>query len=160
MLLPSTGSATIEGRKFSLDSGVAGYDYTHGMLNRHTTWRWAFALGRTKEGIPIAFNVVQGYVGEPECAVWIGNELVGVGEGRFEFDRATPLSEWRIRTSDKVLDVKFAPGAMHADKKNLGLVRSDFVQPVGTYSGTIRIGDRVHELENVLGVAEDQNVVW
>ncbi len=50
---------------------------------------------------------------------------------------------------------------MHAEEKNFGVIRSHFVQPVGTYAGTIRLPDRAPlELDGVLGVTEDQDVLW
>jgi hypothetical protein len=49
---------------------------------------------------------------------------------------------------------------MHAEQKNFGLNHSRFVQPVGKYAGMLRVGGRELELDGVLGVTEDQDVLW
>lgn len=139
--------------------GLAGYDFSHGLLERHTAWRWAFLLGRARSGERVAVNLVSGFVGEGECAVWTDRGLFPLGEGRFDFDRADPLRPWSVETADGAR-LRFAPGAAHREEKNLGLVRSRFVQPVGLWSGAIPCGGRVLEIEGALGVAEDQDVVW
>jgi hypothetical protein len=159
-LLAVRGELTVGGRNRSLGGALAGYDYTNGLLPRRTTWCWAFALGRAKSGERVAFNLVQGFVGEPECAAWVDGELFPLKEGRFAFDREQPLSEWRVSTSDGAVDLRFKPGGMHSEEKNLGVVASRFVQPAGRYWGTLRVGGRDLVLEGVLGVTEDQDVLW
>ncbi len=159
-LLAVRGDVTVGGKRRSLDGALAGYDYTHGLLPRHTAWRWAFALGRATSGECVAFNLVQGFVGEPECAAWVDGEVFALREGRFSFDRDQPLAEWRVSTADGAVDLRFKPGGMHAEHKNLGLVASRFVQPAGAYFGTIRVGGKELVLDGVLGVTEDQDVVW
>ena len=173
-LLAARGEVTVHGQRRSLHDALGGYDYTHGLLARRTKWRWAFALGRAKTGERVAFNLVQGFVGEPECAAWVNGDVFPLREGRFELDRDEPLAEWRVSTADGAVDLRFKPGAMHSDHKNLGVVASRFVQPVGVYAGTMRLGGsavggssaaaamagRELVLEGVLGVTEDQDVLW
>jgi hypothetical protein len=159
-LLAVEGELSVAGKSRPLRYALGGYDYTHGLLARHTMWRWAFALGRAKTGERVAFNLVQGFVGEPECAAWVDGEVFPLREGRFELDRDEPLAEWRVSTADGGVDLRFKPGGMHSEEKNLGLVASRFVQPVGTYAGTLRVGGRELVLDGVLGVTEDQDVLW
>ena len=159
-LLAATGDLVVAGQRYPLDGALAGYDYTHGLLARRTIWRWAFALGHAKTGERVGFNLVQGFVGEPECAAWVDGELFPLTEGRFAFDRDRPLAEWRVSTADGAVDLKFAPAGMHSEDKNLGLIASKFVQPCGLYSGTLRVGGKELVLERVLGVTEDQDVLW
>ena len=160
-LLDVRGHAIVRGERLELDGALAGYDYTHGLLARRTTWRWAWLLGRAKSGERVAMNLVEGFVGEAECALWIDGELFPLAEGRFEFDAARPLEPWRVRTADGGVDLRFVPGGMHSDDTNLGVVASRFVQPAGLFSGTIRAEGRAPlELDGVLGVTEDQEVLW
>ena len=45
--------------------------------------------------------------------------------------------------------------------KDFGVVKSHFVQPVGVYAGTIAVPGRAPlALDGVLGVTEDQDVLW
>ena len=159
-LLDVRGELEVGDRRFSLDGAFGGYDYTHGLLARHTVWRWAYALGRAKTGERVAFNLVQGFVGEPECTAWVDGEVFPLCEGRFAFDAGSPLSEWRVTTADGAVDLRFTPGGMHSEEKDLGLVASRFVQPAGSYRGTLRVGGRTLDLDGVLGVTEDQEVLW
>ena len=160
-LLRVTGGVTVCGRRHGLDGALAGFDYTQGLLARHTAWRWAFALGRARGGERVGLNLVEGFVGEPECAVWIDDELFPLGEGRFEFDRDRPLAPWRVRTVDDRVDLRFEPGGMHAERRSLGLIRSRFVQPVGLFHGRIApAGQGELALERVVGVTEDQDMLW
>lgn len=161
VLLPVTGAARIAGQRMSLDGGLGGYDYTNGYLARHTAWRWAYAMGRAESGERLGLNLVSGFNGERECAIWIDDEVFGVGEGRFEFDPKDPRAPWHVTTADGVVDLDFTPGGLHAEHKDLGLVRSHFIQPAGLYRGAIRLPQREPlRLDKVLGVAEDQDVLW
>lgn len=159
-LLPVNGEVTLAGKRFSLDGALGGFDRSHGYLARHTVWRWSFAMGRAESGEAIAWNLVDGFVGERECAVWIDDELFPVGEARFHYDLDRALRPWRITTTCGALDLTFDPGDIHAEHQDLGLVKTRFLQPVGAYSGTIKIGERTLKLSGVLGVAEDQDATW
>lgn len=158
VLLPASGMVHAAGVTHRLEHALGGYDYTHGMLPHHTRWRWAYFMGGADDGTPVAMNLVEGFLGECECALWVGGELVPVGEGRFALD--SPLSEWRARTTCGAVDLGFRPWAMHAENTNFGLVRAHFVQPVGEWQGTLRAAGRTLQVSRVLGVAEDQDVFW
>ena len=159
-LLPVEGELVADGVRRSLSGALGGWDYTHGYLARHTQWRWAYLLGRTREGRRVGMNLTEGFLGATECVVWLDDELYPVGEGRFEFDPGDPRAPWRVRTACGAVDLRFAPGGVHAEHKDFKVLRSRFVQPVGAYEGTITLGDATATLEGVLGVAEDQDVLW
>ena len=160
-LLPVAGEARIAGRRVDLAGALGGFDYTHGLLPRRTAWRWAYALGRARTGEPVAFNLVEGFVGAPECALWVGDQLYPVDEGRFTYDLARPLAPWRIASADGAIDMSFEPSAIHAERTRLGLIASTFLQPVGRYRGVVRPPGRPPlDLDGVMGVAEHQDVLW
>lgn len=152
------GQLRVGGRTSSLDGGTAGWDYTQGLLPRRTRWRWAFALGTTTEGEPIGLNVVQGFVGQAECAAFLGDKVLPVVEPHFDFDEADPMRPWRI--TGEGIDLSFEPGAVHAQHTQLYLVRSRFVQPVGLFRGKLELQGRDVQLDGVAGVVEDQDVLW
>lgn len=152
------GSLFANGRRFPLDGGFGGYDYTHGLMPRHTRWNWAFAMGRTERGEAIGFNVVEGFVGEAECAAFFRGAVLPLGEPRFEFDAANPAKPWRLVGPGMALT--FDVGAIHVQNTNLGLARSRFVQPVGTFRGALVLDGEDVRLDRVLGVVEDQDVLW
>lgn len=161
VLLPVVGEVVAGGRHYALDGGLGGYDYTAGLLARRTAWRWAFALGRARGAERVGLNLVQGFVGPAECALWVDGEIYPLSEGRFELDADEPLAPWRVRTAEGEVDLRFDPGALHAEKHDFGVVASRFIQPVGSFSGTVRVAGRAPiELDRVLGVVEDQDVLW
>lgn len=157
-LLPARGSITIAGRTRDVGDALAAYDYTSGILQRRTAWRWAFFMGRDPSGAPVAMNLVGGFMGEAECAFFTADGVFPLGEGRFTMTK--PLEPWSIETSCGAARLRFQPGAEHAEEQNLGLVKSVFHQPVGTFSGEVSAGGRTFEIRDVLGVCEDQSVVW
>ncbi|MCS6911914.1 MAG: DUF2804 domain-containing protein [Myxococcales bacterium] len=161
MLLQADGVVRLGRDRLLLDRALGGTDYTQGILPRRTAWRWAFLLGRTRQGAAVGVNLVQGFNGEAECAVWLEGDLVPVGEGRIDGDPKRPLLPWRMGSACGAVALEFQPFALHAEHRNLGVVRSRFLQPAGSYRGSIRLPGRAPvELDAVLGVAEDQNVLW
>jgi hypothetical protein len=157
-LLPVRGRALAEGRRYVLDGTFGGYDYTQGLLPRRTRWRWAFGMGRTVRGEPLGFNVAQGFVGEAECAVFDGSGVHGISAPEITFDPSRPAEPWSVRGPG--LDLAFRVAGVHTERRRLGLVRTDFLQPAGVFEGTIEVGGRVHEVRDVPGVVEDQDVLW
>jgi hypothetical protein len=161
VLLPATVEVHAGGRRHAPEGGFGGVDFSFGWLPRRTAWRWAFALGRTRAGERVGLNLVQGFMGAAECAVWVEDELIPLSEGVVDFDQDRPLSPWHVRTVDGEVDLRFEPGAVHEEKRDLVLVASSFIQPAGSFSGTIRVPGRPPlELDGVLGVVEDQRVTW
>ncbi len=161
VLMPARGAMLLRGNHERLDDALAGIDYTNGLLARHTSWRWAFALGDAIDGRPLALNMVDGFNEGRECAVWLDGRLVPTEGAHFEFQRSHLLSPWRLSTTDGSLDLTFRPDAMHAEHKNLGIVRSRFAQPLGVFDGTIRLpGQPTATLRAVPGVVESQDVLW
>ncbi len=162
--LLSFGSLEVNGRTFSLDGGVGGFDYTNGYLARHTAWRWAFACGRLGDGSPFAFNLVEGFNETRddvnENALWFRGRLSPLGRARFTFDRHDPQKPWHVRTTDGALDATFTPIGLHREERDLKFARSFFIQPVGTFAGTLKLDGRTVAFEQVPGVTEDQDILW
>ena len=158
------GSLRAGGRTYLLDGGVGGLDYTHGILARQTTWQWAFACGRLADGTPLGLNLVEGFNdGEEsanENAVWVGRELLPLPRVRFELNRGDFLDDWKVRSVDGAVDLRFRPICAHREMRDYKVVRSRFVQPAGTWSGTVVAGGRRLVLEGIPGVTEDQDVLW
>ncbi len=159
LLLSVKGEIEVGGERVSLDGGLAAYDYTGGFMPRHTQWKWAFALGKV-EGEPFGLNLVEGFVKEAECAAWYDGKLWPLSEGDLRLVPGKPLEPWTVRTKSGEVDLEFSPAGMHEDATNLGLVRARFVQPAGLYTGSVRLGERTLDLTDVLGVTEDQSVLW
>jgi hypothetical protein len=159
-VLGALGEVVAGGQRFVLEDATCALDHTSGFLARHTKWRWALGLGRAASGERVGFNVVEGFVGEPECGVWIDGRLFPCGEGRFEFDAGRPRDAWAVRTTCGSVDVTFRPDGLHREDKDLYVVRSSFVQPAGEFSGSISAGGRTYVVAGLPGVTEHQDVLW
>jgi Protein of unknown function (DUF2804) len=157
-LLEAEGSVFVNGRKFDLKGAWGGYDYTAGLLERHTAWKWAFGMGRCSQGKPIAYNLTEGFVGQRECVVWRDGDIIPLGAAKFLFDRKRLLDPWHIRT-DK-LDVNFDAAAMHEERHNLLIIRSRFQQVGGNFRGKLVLPNETVSFEKIAGVTEDQDTLW
>jgi hypothetical protein len=149
--LLASGTAVAGGTTFEFDGYGAALDHTSGLLARDTRWRWASAAGRG-----IGLNLVEGFNGPVENAVWVDGRIQPVGEAEFRFDAEDPLAPWSIRTPDGAVDLTFAPEGVRVENKNLVFAVSRYVQPIGTFTGTA-CGVRV---EGLPGVTEDHHARW
>jgi len=162
--LPAYGRLSARGRTYELDGGVGGTDYTQGLLPRHTTWRWAFACGRLTDGTPISVNLVEGFNDQDgaanECAVWVGDQLLALPRASIKPNPRDVLDPWEMSTPDGSVQLTFKPLHAHRESRELGLVSSRFVQPLGLFRGTIEVAGRRLVLQDVPGVTENQDVTW
>lgn len=158
------GSLLAGGRRYLLDGGVGGMDYTHGYLARRTAWRWGFACGRLADGTPIGLNLVEGFnetrEDVNENALWVGGRLIPLSRARFVWNKADPLDKWEVSTDDGAVQLTFKPLGAHREERDLMLVKSVFIQPVGLFEGLITIDGRTYPVENLPGVTEDQDILW
>ncbi len=161
--LPLSGEARIGTRTYPLDGGLAGLDYTQGLLARRTTWRWAMALGHLHDGRPLGINLVEGFNDDHptanENALWVGDRLIPLARARFEFDRDEPTRRWEVETTDGALRLWFTPFYVHDESHHLGVIRSHFLQPAGRFEGVLTLDGERYRLV-LHGVMEDQDVFW
>jgi Domain of unknown function (DUF2804), C-terminal len=132
---------TVLGRPFD---GSAIVDDSAGYHARRTAWYWSAGVGEGAGGAPVAWNLVHG-IGDRENTVWVDGEPREAGPARF----APDLSG--------VGELRFAEEARRERDENLVRVRSRYVQPFGTFSGTLPDGT---ELASGLGVMERHVVRW
>lgn len=158
--LAAEGEIRVGNVRFPVRGEPAGLDFTHGHLDRDTSWRWAFASAR-QGGRLIGFNLSEGFMQSGENAAWVEGAPCAVGPVRFSFEPSAPLAPWRIRSDDGSLDLTFQPEGLRAQNVDLKLVVSKYVQPFGVFSGhlTTAAGERV-EVDALPGVTEDHIARW
>jgi uncharacterized protein DUF2804 len=123
-------------------------DESAGHHARHTAWRWSAGVGVSEAGEEIAWNLVDGVHDAPtgsERAVWIAGEPHELPPATFADDLSA------------VGDLRFTREAVRAKRENLLLVRSDYEQPFGTFSGELPVAGRLRE---GWGVMERHEVYW
>ena len=155
--LPVSGWLNVRGRRFDLSNAVACLDSSNGLLARDTDWRWACA-----HSAEVGFNLQQGYFGVNENALWLDGQLITLGVAHFEFDPKRPMAPWRVSTDDGLLDLVFTPEGARQEDRDVWIASSHYVQPVGTFSGTVRASRAaaLRQVSGLLGVTEDHRSRW
>jgi hypothetical protein len=150
--VPARGVISIAGEHRAIE-GRAMIDDWAGYPPRVTTWRWSSGVGDTTDGRAVAWNLVDGVHDRLEASertVWIDGVPLQVAPVSFEDDLSAVTFAGR-----EVLH--FASEAVRAQRVSLGLVRSDYEQPFGTFSGTLPGG---LTLARGFGVMERHHAVW
>jgi hypothetical protein len=155
--LPMKGFAEAGGRRYTLDGGVASFDYSNGLLGRSTDGRWVSAHARG-----LGINLQAGYFGASENALWLDGMIVPVGAAHFEIERAGPLSPWRVCTDDGLVELRFTPEGVRRDDKQLIVASSRMTQQVGTFDGWVKAApaDAPRKVERLTGLTEDYSARW
>lgn len=149
--LTAIGNARAGDADFRLDGCFGALDHTSGLLARETKWRWASGTSAST-----AINLVDGFHEPFENAIWRDGQVSALGPVTFSRDAADPMATWRIRAEDGSVDLAFAAEGVRSQDKNLGFAMSRWIQPLGTYSGTV-LGTAIGPL---VGVLEDHVARW
>lgn len=167
--LPVTGTATVRMggflHEFDLTGGLGGFDYTSGHLPRQTHWRWAFLTGRLADGRALGMNLSSEFSGLAgncrENSVWFDGRLFALDPNALiEYDEAEPAKPWHVSTVDGDVELEFHPIGVHRESLNLRVIRSFFLQPVGEFTGSIRIDGQELTVDRMPGVVENQDITW
>lgn len=155
--LKVSGQVKAGGQRWFLNDAIGCLDSSNGWLARETAWRWACA-----QGAEVGFNLQDGYFGDNENALWIGQQLIPLAKARFEFDAQHPMKPWRVSTSDGLLDLEFSPEGARQQDRNLIIAASHYIQPVGTFSGWVKATASAEPIRvtRLVGVTEDHRSVW
>jgi Protein of unknown function (DUF2804) len=124
-------------------------DESAGYHARRTAWRWSAGVGFADSGDRVAWNLVDGIHDAPaasERTVWVSGEPVAVGPAAFAADLSS------------VGGLRFAREAVRSRRENLLLLRSNYEQPFGTFTGELPGGAGV--LREGWGVMERHDVRW
>jgi hypothetical protein len=150
--VPVRGQVRLAGEFIPVDAlGVV--DDTAGYHDRHTAWRWSAGVGETPDGRAVGWNLVTGVNDPPrasERSVWVDGAAREVGPVAFARDLS------RISFAEGgALD--FAAEATRERHDELLVMRSDYVQPFGTFTGTL---PGAVDLARGYGVMEDHRARW
>jgi hypothetical protein len=143
-----TGTVRAGGREFRVDGPLGFVDESAGYHARHTTWRWSAGIGRLRDGRPVAWNLVDGVHDAPtgsERTVWVDGKPREVEPVEFAADLSA------------VGGLRFSEWSAREDHTNRLLIRSDYRQPFGSFSGELPGG---LELDAGYGVMEWHDVRW
>ncbi|MEO6132160.1 MAG: DUF2804 family protein [Saprospiraceae bacterium] len=85
--------------------------------------------------------------------------IVLIANVSFAHNKNDFYSDWNIHSLDGSVHLTFYPIAFRHEKINYGIVKSNFIQPIGFFKGTIKVDSSTYEI-HFPGVTEDQDVIW
>jgi hypothetical protein len=147
------GTAALGGGRTLAVDALGVVDDTVGYHARHTAWRWTAGVGETADGRIAGWNLVSGVNDGPvasERSVWLDGAVRETAPATFADDLS------RVTSPDGG-DLRFAAEATRERHDELLLARSDYVQPFGTFTGTLPGGA---VLASGFGVMEDHRARW
>ena len=146
------GTVVLDGEEIAVDEAGC-VDESAGYHARTTAWEWSAGVGVLTDGRPVGWNLVTGVHDSEagsERTVWIAGEPVETAPVAFAHD----LSGLEFADGSAL---RFAAEAQRERSDDLLLVKSDYVQPFGTFTGTLEGG---LELAEGRGVMERHRAVW
>ncbi|MEZ8454246.1 DUF2804 domain-containing protein [Vibrio cyclitrophicus] len=156
------GDIQIKGTSLNLTQALAGYDFSAGYMRRETSWRWA-SINTQSNGTDIGLNLAAGVneTGGCENVLWVNGTRHLLNPVQFTFSRQDTNFPWQITSQDGRINLIFTPLNNRSEKLNLWLLKSNFRQFIGHFSGSIQDNDGItHQLDGVLGLTEDHFARW
>ena len=118
----------------------------------HPVWSWPAGGGEMADGVPVAWNLVEGVNDPPrgsERAIWLGGEPSEPGPVSFDDLDAIDFADGSRLT--------FEAEAERARQDSLLGARYSYRQPFGTFAGTLPGGGG---LARGMGVMEHHDAIW
>ncbi|MCW5829088.1 MAG: DUF2804 domain-containing protein [Deltaproteobacteria bacterium] len=166
--IAASGSIQWNGQTISLDGGVATLDWTRSVALRETAWKWCSLAGFLPDGRRIGLNLSADVYDGPggssqENGLWIDGRLYLLGGVEFALPGDPRREPWIIRSrSGTEVELEFLPLGTREEHLNLGVIRSDFIQPYGTFRGRLAAAGDVAPVpvDGLFGVVEKHLSVW
>jgi hypothetical protein len=137
--LATQAQLDLESRSYTQQGPVGVLDFSLGYPPRTTFWNWASLAGQTETGEPVGINLVGVFNAGRENGLWLGGRLIPLAPARFTYEKPLAEGPWHIRTDCGTVEMAFKPQGARAENLNLGVAKSIFSQPFGTFSGTLRV---------------------
>lgn len=147
----ASGNVTVAGGTLAIDSSGL-IDDSAGYHARRTDWEWSAGVGTAVDGRSVAWNLVAGvHDGQvsSERTVWVDGEAREVGPATFGAELE------RVACDGAALTFEQEAERRRVDR--LVVIRSDYVQPFGVFSGTLPGG---LQLARGFGVMERHRARW
>ena len=159
-----TGTVTLDGKSFDFTPGNAfgTMDFTKQYALRHAVWKWVALCGRSRQGSIVGLNVVDPTPDAPisENVCWIDGRLEALASVHLAIDAPGNIdSPWTVEAES--VDLRSTAIAHVEQKLELPLVSHRLRHVVSAFSGHVRTkGGQIHDLERIVGIAEDNDTWW
>ena len=161
MAFAVSGEVAIGGNRYQFTPGAWGtMDFTKMYALRHAVWRWVALCGKSKQGATVGLNLVDPTPDAPvsENAAWIDGKLEPLADVRLTAAEDV-VRPWSIEAAS--VDVTSRAIAQVEQKLDIPLVRHRLRHVVSAFSGHVRTrSGHVHDLVDVVGIAEDNDTWW
>jgi hypothetical protein len=162
MALAVSGEVTLGANRYQFSPGAWGtMDFTKMYALRHAVWRWVALCGRSRQGAVIGLNLVDPTPNAPvsENTAWIDGKLEPIADVRLDVDAPTIDAKWRIAAAS--VDLASRSVAHFEQVLDVPLVKHRLRHIVSAFSGRVRTrSGHIHDLESVIGIAEDNDTWW
>lgn len=153
------GNVTIAGKPYTFEpaSAFGTLDFTKQYAQRHSVWKWIAFAGLSDRGRLFGLNLVDPTPDAPvsENAVWVD----GVREALTGVRLSIKESAWSL-IADNV-DITMTRVAQVSQHLDTPLLKHTLHHTIGSFSGRVRTRNgHVHDIENVVGIAEDFDNLW
>ncbi|HEV2062326.1 MAG TPA: DUF2804 family protein [Solirubrobacteraceae bacterium] len=146
------GRVVLDGEELLVDERGC-VDESAGYHARETAWEWSAGVGVLRDSRAVAWNLVSGIHDDErasERTIWVDGSPLHVAPVRF----APSLDAIGFADGSSL---SFAAEATRERSDDLVVFRSDYVQPFGTFTGTLEGG---LELAEGRGVMERHRALW
>lgn len=163
--MPATGSATVNGKSYTLPAGdaFAIFDWGRGVWPADSKWFWGQAAGKVGER-KVAINLGWGYGDDARgtCnAILVDGKLHKLDAVDCSFDPNDRMQPWKFTSNDGRLTLDFQPIYNQHSKQDVGFAKAELHKIHGRYSGTLVLDDGTKlEVKDLLGFAEHMEQRW
>ena len=165
--MPVSGLLAFGGDEIPLAEGLGALDWTRSMALRDTRWKWASAAARAADGRRVGLNLSAEVYDDAEGnsrvnALWLDGTVIPRAGVDFRLPLEPASEPWQVMSrDDDSVALEFRPSGARAQKLDLAVVQSDFVQAFGTWHGRVAPPAAAPvDLDGAFGVAEEHYARW
>ncbi len=164
--LPCEGEIRIGDRRFEMkpDTCHAVQDFGRGIWPYRSFWNWAVCTGIQGEdaiGVNMGAKWTTG-TGANENGILLNGKLHKIMEDlHWSYDTGDWMKPWHVQSKHSdVLDLVLHPLVLHRKNQNFGVIASGGICCFGRWKGRIRVDDRIIEIDDLIGWAEEFAHRW
>lgn len=150
-LMPMSGSLDLHGEtiEFKAADCMGIMDDHKGLYPYHMRYDWLTAFGLDAKDRRVGFNLTDNQVRDQESynenCLWINGRIYALPPIRITRPKGID-GDWIVQDTEGMVDLIFKPELHQRMKINMGIVRSDYDGPFGTFKGFIKSpdGERIY----------------